>query len=136
MLGADYCFCCIAAKLCPTLCNLVACSPAGSSVHGISQARIWSGGVISFPRGFSQPRDWTWVTCFFCIAGRVLLLSHKLEKKKKKSLSFHITNDLRCLFLQSINIAVNWVISVTSLPEKNSLLYIWTSQYFCPYSKQ
>ena len=27
-------------KLCPTLCNLMDCSPPGSSVHGIPQARI------------------------------------------------------------------------------------------------
>ena len=28
---------------CPTLCNPLDCSPPGSSVHGILQARIWSG---------------------------------------------------------------------------------------------
>ena len=38
-----------------------------SSVQGISQARILEWVAISFPRGSSQPRDWTWVTC---IAGR------------------------------------------------------------------
>ena len=32
-------------------------SPAGSSVHGISQARILEWVIISFPRGSSQPRD-------------------------------------------------------------------------------
>ena len=36
------------------------CSPPGSSVHGILQARIleW----VSFPRGSSRPRDWTHVS--------------------------------------------------------------------------
>ena len=33
------------------------CSPRGSSVHGISQARILKWVVISFPRGSSPPRD-------------------------------------------------------------------------------
>ena len=33
------------------------CSPPGSSVHGISQARILEWVVISFARGSSQPRD-------------------------------------------------------------------------------
>ena len=28
---------------CPTLCNPLDCSPPGSSVHGILQAKIWSG---------------------------------------------------------------------------------------------
>ena len=30
---------CVCAQLCPTLCNSKDCSPPGSSVHGISQAR-------------------------------------------------------------------------------------------------
>ena len=34
-------------------------SPPGSSVHGISQARILEWGAISFSRGSSWPRDWT-----------------------------------------------------------------------------
>ena len=33
------------------------CSPLGSSVHGISQARILKWVVISFSRGSSPPRD-------------------------------------------------------------------------------
>ena len=32
--------CCLATKLCPTLCDPMDCSPPGSSIHGISQARI------------------------------------------------------------------------------------------------
>ena len=35
----------------------------GSSVHGISQARILECVAISFSRGSSQPRDQTWVSC-------------------------------------------------------------------------
>ena len=34
--------------LCPTLCHPVNCSPPGSSVHGISQARILEWAAISF----------------------------------------------------------------------------------------
>ena len=44
---------------CPTLCNHVDCSPPGSSVHGILQARILEWVAISFSRGSSQPRDQT-----------------------------------------------------------------------------
>ena len=39
------------------------CSPAGSSVHGISQARILEWAAISFSRGSSQVRDWTCISC-------------------------------------------------------------------------
>ena len=42
---------------CLTLCNLMNCSPPGSSVHGILQARILEWVAISFSRGSSQPRD-------------------------------------------------------------------------------
>ena len=38
------------------------CSPPGSSVHGILQARILEWVAISFSRGSSQPRDWTQVS--------------------------------------------------------------------------
>ena len=51
---------------CMTLCNPMDCSPPGSSVHGILQARILEWAAIPFCRGLSQPRDLTQV---FCIAG-------------------------------------------------------------------
>ena len=38
-------------------------SPPGSTVHGISQARILEWVTISFSRGSSRPRDRTWVSC-------------------------------------------------------------------------
>ena len=45
------------------LCNPMDCSPPGSSVHGILQARILERVVIPFSRGSFWPRDWTWVSC-------------------------------------------------------------------------
>ena len=41
-----------------TLCDPVDCSPPGSSVHGILQARILEWVAISFSRGSSRHRDW------------------------------------------------------------------------------
>ena len=46
-------------KSCPALCNLMDCSPPGSSVHGISLSRLLEWVAISFSRGSSQARDWT-----------------------------------------------------------------------------
>ena len=43
------------------------CSPPGTCVHGISQARILEWVAIPFSRGSSRPRDQTQVSC---IAGR------------------------------------------------------------------
>ena len=51
----------------PTLCDPINCSPPGSSIHGILQARILEWVAIPFSRGSSQPRDWTQVSR---IAGR------------------------------------------------------------------
>ena len=45
----------------------VDCSPQGSSVYEILQARILQWVVIPFSRVSSQPRDWTLVSC---IVGR------------------------------------------------------------------
>ena len=66
---AEMCVCvcvCVCVQLlqqCPTPCNLMDCSPPGSSVHGILQARILEWVAISFSRGSSQPRDQTQVSC-------------------------------------------------------------------------
>ena len=55
--------CCWVAKSLLTLCAPMDCSPPGSSVHGISQARILEWVVTSFSRGSSQPRDRTRISC-------------------------------------------------------------------------
>ena len=46
-------------QLCPTLCDPMECSPPGSSVHGIFQARRLEWVDISSPKGSSRPRDQT-----------------------------------------------------------------------------
>ena len=47
---------------CPTLCNPMDCSPPGSSVHEILQARILEGVAIPSSRGSPQPREWIHVS--------------------------------------------------------------------------
>jgi len=39
------------------------CSPPGSSIHGIFQARILKRVAISSSMGISKPRDPTWISC-------------------------------------------------------------------------
>ena len=51
-----------------TLCDPMNCSPPGSSLHGILQARILEGVAMPFSRGSSRPRDQTWVSCGSCTA--------------------------------------------------------------------
>ena len=50
------------AQSCPTLCDHMHCSPPGSSVHGILQARILQWVAMPSSRGSSQARDQTQVS--------------------------------------------------------------------------
>ena len=62
----SFCCCCLVAKLCWTLCDPMDCSPPGSSVHGILQAKILEWVAMSLSRGSSWPKD---QTCISCIVG-------------------------------------------------------------------
>ena len=68
----------LVAQPCPTLCDFLDCSPPGSSVHGIFQARILEWVAIFFSMGSSWPRDGIWVSH---IAGRFFLLSEPPGKQ-------------------------------------------------------
>ena len=52
----------LVAQSCPALCNLMDCSPPGSSVHGSLQARRLEWAAMPFSRGSSRPRDGTRIT--------------------------------------------------------------------------
>ena len=87
---------CVCAQLCLTLCDPMDCSPSGSSVHGIFQARILEWVAISFSRGSSWPRDWTCVSWIFSIGRWILyhwaswkaMYCTRATKKKTSSISF------------------------------------------------
>ena len=57
---------------CQTLSDPMDCSPPGSSVHAVLQARILEWVAISFSTGSSRARDQTWVSC---TAGRLFTVS-------------------------------------------------------------
>ena len=65
---------CSAPQLSPTLCDPMDCSPPGSSVHGILQARILEWVAISSSRGSSWPRDQTHVSGISCTGRQVQLV--------------------------------------------------------------
>ena len=50
-------------QLCPTLGDPMECSPPGSSVHGILQARILEWVAYHFSRGSPRPGDRNGVSC-------------------------------------------------------------------------
>ena len=77
-------------QLCLTLCDPVDCSPPGSSVHGILQARILKWVAIPFSRESSRPRSRIQVSCIvgrfstvysvFYILGVILVLTSLILK--------------------------------------------------------
>ena len=86
---ASFCFCCcLVIKSCPTLWHRTACSPPGSFVQGISQARILEWVGVSFSRGSSRRRG---QTCIFCF-GRWILYHWTAREA-----AFLPLSSLRCL---------------------------------------
>ena len=57
---------------CLTLCSPTDCSLPGSSVHGILQARLWSGWPFPTPGDLPDLRHWTHGSCSSC-TGRWIL---------------------------------------------------------------
>ena len=63
---------CSVAQSCLMLCDLMDCSPPGSSVYEILQASLLEWVAISSSKKSSQPKDWTGVSCISCICKRIL----------------------------------------------------------------
>ena len=59
-------------QLCPNFCDPMDCSPSGSSVHRILQARILKWVAMPSSRGSSWPRDWNSVSYVSFIGTQVL----------------------------------------------------------------
>ena len=138
LIMPDLCVCVWITQLCLTLCDTMNCSPPGSSVHGILQARILEWVAISFSRGSSRPRDWTQVSCiagrFFTIwASSNCLLSKSeyiivitlvlsclclLRKKEGKKLR---ERQRECVYIETGNLASKFI----SLQTKRSHIWAW-----------
>ena len=61
-LGPSVHECTISHLSCPTLCHTMDCTPPGSSICGILQAKILEWVTVTSSRGSSQPRDLTSVS--------------------------------------------------------------------------
>ena len=68
--------CCLIPQLYLPLCNHMDYSMAGSSVQGISQARILEWVAISSSRESSSPRDWTCISTSSALQVDSLMLRH------------------------------------------------------------
>ena len=85
------------------------CSPPGSSVHRILQARILEWVVTSSSRGSSRPRDWTCIFYVSCIGRQVLYHQRHLGSPGRKCQSW-ILNPGVCLWSPR---SVTWCDQVT-----------------------
>ena len=72
-------------RVCPTLCT-IDCSPLGSSVHGVLQARILEQVAVSYSRGSPWLRDWTCGSWVFC-TGRWSLYCWATREAQNRSYS-------------------------------------------------
>ena len=93
-----YLRCCLVTKSCLNLCDPMDSSLQGSSVHGISQARILERVAISFPRGSSWPRDWPHISC---IGRQISFFNHWATKEAHiyiYSFSTPIPTSVRCSY--------------------------------------
>ena len=104
------CMCVLVAQSYLTLCDPMDCSPPGSSVYGIFQARILQWVVISYSRGSSWPRDWT---CFYFISRQILyhyatweFFTLLLSKFSKHSQEFQVLQAFTNPGLLSISLPV------------------------------
>ena len=100
---------------CLNLCHPMDCSPPGSSIYGLLQARILEWGAIPFSRGSSRPRDQTQVSCiavrFFTTEPpgkpQINKSSHKQSHfwnlEKMKQVSFKCSETMNTVFIHRTN---------------------------------
>ena len=92
---------CMHDQSCPILCEPMDCSPPGSSVHGILQARILEWVAISSSKGSSWSRDWTRVSCASCIGRQVLY--HWATREAQVSIFDHLKSYFPLKVILSLN---------------------------------
>ena len=107
---------------CPTLCKLMDCSLPGSSVHGISQARIVEWIAMLSSRRSSWPKDRTrvYLLCLFHLQVDSLPLAP--PGKPSTFLNYHRKERNKCLFIEAC-----WHQAL-----HEDTLYSNTLWHFCP----
>ena len=62
------------------LCDSMDCSPPGSSVHGIFQAKILQWVAVSSSKGSFRPRDWTHISYVSCTGKQIFIATEPSGK--------------------------------------------------------
>ena len=101
----------VLAQSCLTVCDPMDCSPPGSSVHGIIQAKLPAWVATSFSRWSSQPRDQTWVSW---IAGSFFTVWATREALQSTQIYQKWANIFHCLAQSFLNTkSLSWPVSQT-----------------------
>ena len=111
---------------CLTLCDLMDCSPPGSSVHGILQARILEWVDISYSRRSSWPRDQICFSAFIsCWAiGEASSIFTTQEKKlggKKKIMVVKVKRMKKCGLPETASLI--WILALTLILISDSIIF-------------
>ena len=119
-----------ALQSCLTLCNPMDCSPLGSSVHGILQARILEWVAMPSSKGSSRPRDRTHISWISCTAGGFFTAEPpgKPVSGKTEGLFF-----LSWIWADLVEVTFRdfWAEASSSLTA-SAVLKLWTTHVNCP----
>ena len=114
---------CSVAQSCLTRCNPKDCSPPGSSVHAILQARILGWVAMPFSRGSSWPRDLTHVSYVSCIGRRILYHQHHLGSPLGP---MKLSNLLPTAHLHSPKVRLDWLNLVPHFSSSVSVVILFS----------
>ena len=103
------------------------CSPPGSSVHRISQARILESIAISFSRGSWQPRNWACISFVSCI-GRWILHTWATREIQYIKYLIHVFF-LRCIYLFIVGLGLWCCTQAFSTYSKKGCSSLWCSRF-------
>ena len=84
------------------LCDLMDCSPPGSSALAILQARVLEWVAISSSRGSPQPRDWIHIPGTFCIGRQILYHQRHLGSPSDSITLCQMTTSFDCELMLAV----------------------------------
>ena len=130
---------CMHAQLCMTLCDPMGCSPRGSYIRGISQARILEWCAISSSRGSTWPRDQTHISSGCCTGGQILYhWATRVDLVKRGGFldtagdGVPRTAKALCAMLQTLELILHLTNSQTRSARRQVRWLNWCKKHFFP----
>ena len=124
-----HCYCCQLLSRVWLFCDPMDCSPPGSSVNGISQARIVECIATSFSMGSFWLRDWTHISCIgwwilYNWANRYSLFAKWGIWKKIQHSSYEV--ELKCSWI----LKIRWTSLVFHSPHLSCSLFVTKNEIY------